>query len=78
MESVQRMRGAQAQVPNAAGTWKDLTDRRQFDGLKSDRPGTQRRPGDHRDGQRRLAKKITVNVQGKPEHSLEFANSSRS
>ncbi len=39
--------GGQAMVRGVAGTWKDLTDSRQLDGLEPDRPGAQhRRSGD--------------------------------
>ena len=45
--------GGQAVVPGAGGTWKDLTDSRQRDGLEPDRAGPQHRRGDHRRGPRR-------------------------
>ena len=42
--------GGQAQVSGVAGTWKDLTRLREFDGLESDRPGTQHRRSGNRGG----------------------------
>ena len=45
--------GGQADVRGVAGTWKDLTDQREFHGRQPDRPGPQHRAGDHRGGQRR-------------------------
>ena len=57
--------GGQAQVPGVAGTWKDLTDYGQLDGVEPDRPGAQhrrrRRPRSRRATCRR---KITVDVKG--------------
>jgi len=44
--------GGQALVPGVAGTWKDLTDKRQFDGLQPHGPGPQYCRGDHCRGQR--------------------------
>ena len=40
-------------VPGVAGTWKDLTDNVNSDGLEPHRPGPQHRRSDHRGGQRR-------------------------
>ena len=45
--------GGQADVRGVAGTWKDLTDSREFHGRQPDRPGAQHRRGDHGGGQRR-------------------------
>ena len=42
--------GGQAQVPDVAGTWADLTDNVESDGRQPDRPGPQHRRGD--DGRR--------------------------
>ena len=44
--------GGQAAVPGVAGTWKDLTDSVNFDGLQPHRPGSQyrRRDDRHRQG----------------------------
>ena len=42
--------GGQAQVQGVAGTWKDLTDNVNFDGVEPDRPGAQHRRS--RDGGR--------------------------
>ena len=45
--------GGQAQVPGVAGTWKDLTDNVNFDGLEPDHPGARHRQGRDRRRQRR-------------------------
>ena len=45
--------GGQANVLGVAGTWKDLTDSRELDGVEPDRAGPQHRRGDHRGRQRR-------------------------
>ena len=45
--------GGQAEVPGVAGTWKDLTDNVNFDGLQPDRAGAQHRRRRHRHRQRR-------------------------
>jgi methyl-accepting chemotaxis protein len=45
--------GGQAEVPGAAGTWKDLTDNVNFMAAQPHRPGAQHRRGDHGRGQRR-------------------------
>ena len=45
--------GGQAQVPGVAGTWKDLTDSVNFDGLQPHGPGSQHRRGDDRGRQGR-------------------------
>ena len=45
--------GGQANVLGVAGTWKDLTDSRELDGVEPDRPGPQHRRGDHRGRRRR-------------------------
>ena len=57
--------GGQALVTGVAGTWKDLTDNVNFDGVEPDRPGAQHRRGRRppsRDGD--LSRKITVDVKG--------------
>jgi hypothetical protein len=38
--------GGQAAVPGVAGTWKDLTDKRELHGVKLDWPGPQHRRSD--------------------------------
>ncbi len=45
--------GGQAEVPGVGGTWKDLTDNVNFDGVEPDRAGAQHRRGDHRGRPRR-------------------------
>ena len=45
--------GGQAQVPGVAGTWKDLTDNVNFDGVEPDGAGPQHRRGGDRDRRRR-------------------------
>jgi HAMP domain-containing protein len=56
--------GGQAQVPGVAGTWKDLTD--SVNSMASNLTGQVRNIAevDHRGGQRRLSRKITVDVRG--------------
>ena len=39
--------GGQAKVKGVAGTWKDLTDNVNLDGIQSHFPGPQHRGGDH-------------------------------
>ena len=57
--------GGQAQVPGVAGTWKDLTDNVNFDGVEPHRPGAQHRRGDDRRGAAATCRsKITVDVKG--------------
>ena len=45
--------GGQADVRGVSGTWKDLTDNVNVDGVEPDRPGAQHRQGDDRGRQRR-------------------------
>ena len=57
--------GGQAEVRGVSGTWKDLTDNVNVDGVQPDRPGAQHRPG--RDRGRPAAtcrQKITVEAKG--------------
>ena len=56
--------GGQAEVKGVAGTWKDLTDTVNIDGRQPDRSGAKHRRGDDRRGERRLSRKITVDVKG--------------
>ena len=49
--------GGQAEVPEVAGTWKDLDRQRQLHGVESDRPGAQHRRGRDRDRRRRPVEK---------------------
>ena len=42
--------GGQADVLGVAGTWKDLTDKRELDGRQPHRPGPQHRRSHHRRG----------------------------
>ena len=46
--------GGQANVPGVGGTWKDLTDSRQLDGVEPHRPGAQHRRSGDRHRRRRL------------------------
>ena len=57
--------GGQADVPDVAGTWKDLTDSGEPDGGQPDRPGARHRPGGHGGGPGRPEQKITVDARGR-------------
>ncbi len=56
--------GGQADVQRRGGNMEGLDRHREFHGRQPDRPGAQYRGGDDRRGQRRLSKKITVDVRG--------------
>ena len=66
--------GGQAEVPNVAGTWKDLTDLVNLMGFEPDQPGPQHRPGDHRAAEGDLTQKVTVDVQGEIAELKETVN----
>ena len=56
--------GGQAEVPNVAGTWKDLTENVNLHGVEPDRPGAQhRRRSRPRSRSGDLTQKITVEAQ---------------
>ncbi len=57
--------GGQAQVPGVAGTWKDLTDNVNFDGVEPDQPGARHRQGRHRRRQRRPVAEVRRRGQGR-------------
>ena len=67
--------GGQAVVRGVAGTWKDLTELGELDGLQPDRPGPQHRRGGDRGGPGRLVKEDhrervgrNPSVEGNAEH----------
>ena len=61
--------GGQAEVPNVAGTWKDLTDSVNLMASNLTEPGARHRPGDDRGGRGRPPQKITVDVAGRDRRS---------
>ena len=56
--------GGQAECPDVAGTWKDLTDNVNSMAGEPDWPGAQHRRRHDRRRQRRPSRKITVDVKG--------------
>jgi len=61
--------GGQAQVPGVAGTWKDLTDKRQLDGFQPHGPGPQYCRSDDCRGQRRP---VQEDHRGRPREILQL------
>ena len=57
--------GGQADVHGVAGTWKDLTDQREFHGRQPDRPGAQHRRGHDRGRERRSVEKDHGRCEGR-------------